>query len=426
MTRTLFWRRACKGPAVLLSFFLLTAACAGGGGDAADQPPTRLRILMTDDWADRPAFLAAVADFEKRHRSVRVEIEDLPIRNMAAAVRAQVDQGEPPDVVQWHAYAAGAQGIAEPVDDLWERAGIERAEFFPGAVADVEWNGSLYGLPLDINALVLFYRPEAFDAAGVEPPGDNTTFGDLERYGPLLTSPDGSRRVIALANSYWAAYGWIRANGGELVTLEAGEPRFTLDSTENIETLAFLSRMVRQGYAFAPAGATSSADTLALFRSGSAAIHASGSWDLARLDKEALGSIYGAALMPKGTTGRTEGTVTGGSSLFVPRGSTNRELAFELMRTVISDEHALRLAREEGRLPVRPQVYSDPFFEDPTLQVVLRQLDTAHPLLIEAFPDAADAWDNAFTDVIRGGADPATALGAAQARAEGTPPAAPQ
>lgn len=385
-----------------------------------DAPATRLRVLMTDDWGSRPAFLAAVRDFESSHDGVRVDVQKLPIRNMAEAVRAQVADGDPVDLVQWHAYAAGAQGLAEPVEDLWRSSGMKSDEFFPGAIADVEWGEHLYGVPLDINALVLFYRPESFTAAGLAPPGEGTTFGDLERYGDAFARAAGSPKVIALANSYWAAYGWVRANGGELVTVEDGEPKFSLDSPEVVDTLSFLSRMVKQGKAFAPAGANSSADSLALFRSGSAAIHASGSWDLAKLDKEALGTSYGAALMPQGTTGRTQGTVTGGSSLFVPKGAQNRELAFELAQTIISDEHALRLAKEERRLPVRPRVYSDTFFDDPILDVVLKQLETAHPLLIEAFPEAAGAWDAAFNDVMRNGADPAETLKVAQAKAEGS------
>ena len=375
---------------------------------------------MTDDWGDRPAFLAAVKDFEQRHRTVRVAIDRLPIRNMADAVRGLIEDRNPPDVVQWHAYAAGAQGMAEPVEDLWRKAGMKTSEFFPGAVDDVRWAGHLYGVPLDINALVLFFRPEPFASASLQPPGQTTTFVDLERYGPVLSSPDGFRRVLAVPNSYWAAYGWVRANGGELVRLSGGKPQFTLDSPEVVEALAFLSRMVKQGHAFAPIGATSSADALALFRAGSSVIHASGSWDLAKLDREATGAHYGTAPMPAGTTGRTRGSVTGGSSLFVAKGAGNRELAFEFMRTITSDQHALRLAKEERRLPVRPRLYDDPFFDDSALEVVRQQLETARPLTIEAFPEAAKAWETAFIDVMERGADPASALRIAQEKAEGS------
>lgn len=416
-----FPRKAFRSAAAAVLMFTVFSACSSLRG-ASDPAPatTNLKILMTDDWASRPAFLAAVKEFEDRNRGVRVIIDKLPIRNMAEAVRGQVSANDPVDMVQWHAYAAGAQGLAEPVDDLWERAGLDRSEFFPGAMADVEWGDRIYGVPLDINALVLFYRPETFAAAGMQPPGEETTFGDLESYGRALAAAGEGNRVIAIANSYWAAYGWVRANGGDLVVVEDGEPRFTLDSPEVVQTLAFLARMARAGYAFAPDGTNSSADALALFRAGRAVIHASGSWDLPKLDKETLGTTYRAALMPRGITGSTRGTVTGGSSFFVPKGAKNRELAFELMQTITADKHALRLAKEEGRLPVRSRLYSDPFFEDPTLQVVLEQLETAHPLVIEAFPEAAHAFDAAFEAVMRDGVDPAVALAKAQATAEGS------
>lgn len=417
MTGSTLLRRLLLGHvSALLLVVLILPACSPLQLDAEDTPVI-LKVLMTDDWGSRPAFLAAVRDFEAGHDGVLVEVEKLPIRNMAETVRAQVDAGEPADLVQWHAYAAGAQGLAEPLEDLWRKAGMETGEFFPGAVADVEWDGHLYGVPLDINALVLFYRPESFAAAGLAAPGQGTTFKDLERYGDVLAVPDNSKRVIAIANSYWAAYGWVKANGGELVTVEEGQPRFTLDSPAVVQTLEFLSRMVKENKAYAPQGATSSADSLALFRSGNAVMHASGSWDLAELDRETLGTTYGAAPMPQGITGQTRGSVTGGSSLFVPKGAKNRELAFELARTITADEHALRLAKEERRLPVRPRAYEDPFFDDPILDVVLEQLETAYPLLIEAFPEAAAAWDVAFNDVLRNGTDPATALKAAQAKA---------
>lgn len=409
------WFPGCLLAALVLGMALSSCSPAGTQ-DASD--PVRMRILMTDDWGDRPAFLAAVREFEDRNPGVRVQIDKLPIRNMADAVRAQVAAGDPVDLVQWHAFAAGAQGFAEPLDDLWEQAGLTESEYFPGAYGNVVWGDNIYGVPLDINALVLFYRADVLQDAGLDPPDGPFTFGDLEDYGRRLAAPDGSRRVIAIANSYWAAYGWVRANGGELVSVVDGRPRFTLDAPEVVEALDFLGRIVREELAFAPAGANSSADALALFRAGSSAFHASGSWDLAKLDQEALDVTYGASEMPRGTTGQTSGSVTGGSSFFVPRGAAHRELAFELMTTVTADHHALRLAQEEGRLPVRPRVYEDPFFQDPALQVVLGQLASAHPLLIEAFPQAANAWETAFSSVLRAGVDAGTALRAAQAEAE--------
>ncbi len=389
----------------------------------APPPETVLEVFMTQDWADTPPFLAAVKEFEEAHPGVRVAVERFPIRHMAETLRSRVETGNPPDVVQWHAFAAGAQGLAEPLDDLWAKHNLRREEFFPGAIADVVWGSRIYGVPLDTNALVVFYNTAVIEEAQLPTPLRLESFADLERAAQAVTRPDGSRKAFALPNSYWSAYGWIRANGGEVVEVDAdGSPRFTLDAPAVVEAVTFLASLVRNGYALPPAGADSNLDTVSLFRAGSTTFLTSGSWDLATLGDRSV--PFDVTLMPKGVAGNTEGSVMGGSSLLVPRGSRNTELAFQFMTLLTSDRYALRLAREEGRLPARSRVFDDPYFQDPKMKVFLAQLQSAHPLLIEAFPDAAKAYETALSAVLIDGADPGEAFRAAQDKAQQSVPAA--
>lgn len=409
-----FRQRGLRARVVAIaSLGLLAAAC-----QAQPPPPqTVLEFFMTQDWADTEAFLDAVREFERTHPNVRVDIKKFPIRLMEETVRSRVENGDPPDLVQWHAYAAGAQGLAEPLDDLWAKYRVSPDEFFPGAIADVTWGSHLYGVPLDTNALVLYYNTPAVESARLPNPPRIETFGDLERAAQAVTLPDGSRRALALPNSYWAPYGWIRANGGQLLEVSPdGKPRFTLDSAQVVEAVEFLASLIRKGYALPPAGANSNNDILSLFRAGSTAFFASGSWDLANLASDA--PPFGVMPMPKGLTGTTEGSVMGGSSLFVANGSKNTDLAFQFMTLLTSDHYALRLSKEQGRLPARSRVFEDPFFQDPKMQVFLTQLRTAHPLLIEAFPEAATAYETALSSVLKRGADAGEAFRIAQQIAE--------
>lgn len=404
--------------ATTMMALLLLASCQGQPAPRSQDPVINLKVLMTHDWAETSPFLAAVQEFEKANPNVRIQIEKQQIRLMSQIVTSRVANGDPPDVVQWHAFAAGAQGLAEPLEDLWQKNGITREEFFPGAVADVDWSSHLYGVPLDTNALVLFYRTSDVNSAKLGVP-DFDSFPDLTRSAKPLTSPDGSHRAIALPNSYWSTYGWIKANGGEVVDVGPdGVPTFSLNSPKVVETVQFLASLVRSGNAFPPAGANSNSDTLSLFRSGSATFFTSGSWDLATLAAPESAGTFDVTLMPQGMSGQTQGSVMGGSSLFVPKGSKNRELAFDFMKLLISDKYALRFAKEEGRLPVRDRVYKDAYFSDPKLQVFLKQIETAHPLLLEAFPVATTAFENALTSILVDGADTVKALNAAQATAE--------
>ncbi|MGI8984794.1 MAG: extracellular solute-binding protein [Acidimicrobiales bacterium] len=400
--------------AVLLCLAALGAACGSG---SAEQPTTLLRVLMTDDWVTIP-FVDAVRSFERGHPTVRVVIEKGPISLLTDAVRAGIGSGGPPDLVQSHAFSAAGQGLAEPLDDLWA-AHLTEAEFFPGAVEDVTWAGRRYGVPLDTNALVLLYNADLLRQAGVAEPGPAMTFAEFETLVQQLTSADGQRRGFVVPNSTWWTYGWIRANGGETVEIgDDGRVQLHLDSPEVVQAVSFLSGLIRKGYAFGPRAADShTGDAVALFASGSVAIHASGSWDLVALRRGLPGADFRAALMPRGPTGAS-GSAMGGSSMWVPKGAAQRELAFEFMTHLISDASALRLAKEEGRLPVRPRVFDDPFFAEPALQVFLEQLRTAHPPKLGAFDGPSEQFTAALEDVFRpGGADPRVALKNAQAGA---------
>ncbi|HEX6595812.1 MAG TPA: extracellular solute-binding protein [Acidimicrobiales bacterium] len=393
---------------------LLATACSEGGSGSK----TVLRVVMTDDWVTGP-FTDAVREFERTHPGVRVDIDKGPINRMADVVRAGISSGAPPDVVQGHAHTGAGQDLADPVDDLWQHHGITPAEYLPGAVEDVTWGGKRYGLPLDSNAMALLYNRALFDQAGVAPPDPAMTFLDFERMAAQLTSPDGSRRALVVPIDTWVTYGWIRANGGELVQVdESARPNFSLNHPTVVETLDYLDRLVDTGVAFGPTGPDArSTDAYALFRSGATAVYATGSWDLVRILKEQPGGNYGVALMPRGLTGATQGTAMGGSSLWIPRGAENRELAFEFMLLLTSDRYALRLAKEEGRLPVRPRVLTDPYFGEPRLNVFVQQLATAHPPTLGAHHEASEAFDDALNRILRENVPPRAALDEAQRRA---------
>ena len=413
-------RRAQKLRRLLLTLTalaLVATACSDGDGGGGGSTRV-LRVVMTDDWVTTP-FTDAVREFERSHAGVRVDIDKSPIGRMADVVRAGIASGTPPDVVQGHAHTGAGQDLADPVDDLWSKHDITPAEYLPGAVEDVTWAGKRYGLPLDSNAMALLYNRAMFEAAGVAPPDGSMSFVDFERLAARLTSPDGSRRALVVPVDTWVTYGWVKANGGELVTVdESGRPRFSLNQAAVVDTLGYLRRLVDSGVAFGPTGPDArSLDAYALFRSGASAMYASGSWDLVRILKEEPTGRYGVALMPRGLTGATQGTAMGGSSLWIPRGAPNRELAFEFMTLLTSDRYALRFAKEEGRLPVRPRVLSDPYFSEDRLNVFVQQLATAHPPTLGAHHEASQAFDEALTKVLRGDVPPRTALDEAQTRA---------
>ncbi|MDQ3931812.1 MAG: extracellular solute-binding protein, partial [Actinomycetota bacterium] len=359
----------------------------------------------------------AVRTFELDHPGVRVQIRGAQFSHIPDMVEASSQAGEPVDIAHWHAFAAAARGLAEPLDDLWQGR-LSADEFFAGAVDDVTWNGTRYGVPLDTNVLLLMLNSRLLAERNLKPPEGPYTFADVERIVRAVSHPGGDVRGIALPSSTWVAYGWIRANGGEIVEVDGPAVRFTLDAPEVVEALDFLGRLAREGLAFPPVTTDVATDAFALFEGGRAALHLSGTWDAVALAQKQSGSFPVMLPLPRGTRGTTSGSVLGGSSLYVPRGSLNRELAFEFMLHLTSDRYALRLAEEQGRLPTRPATFEAFVAESPIFRPAFEQLRSAAVMRLIAFPDAQAAFSEAVEDIFAGRVEAAVALARAQQAAQ--------
>jgi hypothetical protein len=147
-------------------------------------------------------------------------VQSAPFSQIPDLASSGVELGQPHDLVHWHAFAAAAAGFAQPIDDLWEAKALTAEEYVPGALEDVTWDGQRYGVPLDINALVLMVNEASFERAGLEL-DDVATLAGFEQAAEQVVDTGASAYAITVSASSWAAYGWIVANGGQLLTRDA-------------------------------------------------------------------------------------------------------------------------------------------------------------------------------------------------------------
>lgn len=400
--------RSTRAAVLLLAVAIVLPACLETG--ATRQDDTVLRVMLADDWATAPAIANAVTAFEAEHPTVRVAVQGVPFAQIPDAVRAAQQSGRRIDVVQWHAFALAEADLAEEVSDLWESNGVTEDEWFPGALDDVLWEGGAYGLPLDTNALVLLVNRRDLDDAGLT----EADLADPAGFRAALDAFDREdRRAMAVSSSGWAAYGWVRAFGGEIVRLADDGVDITFDDPGVVAALDFLGELVADGVAVEPTMRDVTRDATALFNSDLVAVHASGSWDVAATLEETYAGPP-VEVLPLPRVSVDAGTVLGGSSLSVVRGSQHRELAFELMLHLVEDDWVLRYAREEGRLPARSRVLEDPLFVGPPYETVVSQLPRASADRLIAFPAANQAFKDALEDVLLGRATAADALARAQ------------
>lgn len=401
---------------VLTLALALAGACTAAGSTAE---PKVLRVAMADDWASAPVVAEVIEEFEEDHAAVRVEVQGSPFSQIPDLVGASGELEQPYDLAHWHAFAAAAAGLARPVGDLWEAHGLAADDYLGGALRSVTWQGERYGVPLDTNALVLLTRPEVLEAAGVtvDDLADVDGFLDVAR---RVVEEEVAPHAMLVGASSWTAYGWIRAFGGELVTVDdaTGEPEFSFEDPGTVAALELRATLVEEGLAPSPFAPDLANEGVQLFAQGQVAMHAGGSWDLPMMAR-ADADVDDVEVLPLPRGPGDTGTVLGGSSLFVPRGAEEPELAFELAVRLTRDDVALRLAEEEGRLPARARVFDDELFErSPDLDAFVEQLPDADVMPLIAYPQVADAFREALENTLAGRQDVGEAMAEVQDFAE--------
>lgn len=403
-------------PSRRLAFSLGAAIALGLAAGCAPSEPggsTTLTIWLASDYAAEKVFADLNAEFEKAHPGVHVKLLGVPWEDIPTKVKTAIIGGKPPDIAHQHPFALGAQGFAEPLDDLWARWGA-KGDFLPGSLVDCAWKEHLYGVPLDINCAVLVYNRRLLRDRHIFEPRSPYPFArwrdDLRR----LTA--GQTYGVGLSTGSWYTYAFIRANGGELLTIENGRVRPTFTAPKTVEALRFLSGLGSRDHV-GPAPTTKAKDyedATTLFTMGKVAMIYTGPWDFTTIRKNAPGLDFGVARFPAGTDGVQRGSVQGGGGLFVPKGAAHRALAFEWMKLAVSERYAMRMAKEMGRFPTIKRAYADPYFSaDPAVKTFVTTLPGARPYLLDAYPQAHQA----FTDAVNAcfyGADPAVELAKAQ------------
>ncbi|TYS76471.1 extracellular solute-binding protein [Rossellomorea aquimaris] len=380
----------------------------------ADLPKTDLEIWLAADYANTEPITDAIEEFKEVYPNISVKTVGIEWGDMSNKVKLAVSSGAVPDMAHAHAFAMGAQGLAEPLDDLWEEWGAED-QFVPGGIQDTEWKGVKYGVPIDVNTTIYLYNKKVFEENGITAPPK--TLDELVDVSKKLTKKDGSRYGIVTSASGWSFFGNVIAEGSNNLKFNGDEVTANLNDPKVVETMEKYTGLatVDKSSPVPPPQQRQTDHPVAMFGTGRAVSFISGPWDIARIKNEFPDAYKDLATAP--LPGADKGSVLGGGSLFVPKGSKNSIASFELMKWFISDKYGIRLAKEEGRHPVKTHLYDDEFYNDPLLKPYIETLQYAQPYKLEAFPEANDAWGKALRAVFDG-ADPQEELDKAQKIAE--------
>ena len=148
--------------------------------------------VVTWDATTTPYLIAQKEAFEASHPGVKIEYVDVASQDYAVKATTMLEGGDTSDVfmikeidnlINWQ-----AQGFAAPLADYIAK-GYDLSGFV-GTEVNYAVDGVQYAIPFRSDFWVLFYNKDLFDAAGVDLPTNDMTWGQYAELAKKLTDKE--------------------------------------------------------------------------------------------------------------------------------------------------------------------------------------------------------------------------------------------
>jgi len=310
-----------------------------------------------------------IEQFEKANPGVEVEVQVLPWFEINSRIIQSVAVGKGPDVSRVSSDFLEQQFAAGTLLPLDEFVAKEPASFKDDWVLPWDagtYNGQKMALWIEYRAVMLYCRKDYLASIGAEIP---KTWDELGIVGGKLTAEGHIGFAVGLsfgANANGFAE-WFVPNlwtaGGSLLD-KNGKAAF--NGPEGIKTMQYLYDLVYKYQAIPKEALAWDVDgDFEGFASGRAAMVHFGTHrvEVARA-KENIGDNLQVAPLPGLTAGKLGSTYAAGWNLAITKSTSNKELAWKLIKHMSSTEANILSAKIAGQQPVRKSAYQDSWFKE--------------------------------------------------------------
>ena len=232
-------------------------------------------------WRPDPPWIwdQAVADFEARNPGVKIVREVGPHSSSAFhdLVTQKLKNRDPRmdvffmDVI-WPAEFASA-GWAMPLDGFFPAA--EREQFLIAPISANTYEKKIYGVPVFVDAGMLYYRNDLLLKYGFAPPG---TWPELVRQAKIILAKENDPHLVGYSGQFKQYEGlvcnmmeFVLSNGGSLWNEK--ELKASLDSSKAKDAVRFVRDHIIGDISQRGVLAYEEPDSLALFTQGRALFH---------------------------------------------------------------------------------------------------------------------------------------------------------
>lgn len=314
--------------------------------------------------------------FAKEYPDVTVEVVEYPPADVyqKLPLALQAGTGAPDISLVENSHLAQIVSLGGLTDMTeWVTPYIDKMNAYKWA--DAQLDGKYYAMPWDSGPVVLYYRRDVFEAAGLsaEPESVSEAVATWDDYFNVCKTIKEKTGSACFSNNKANNYGRLY----EMMLWQQGlgyynaEGQVTVDSPENIATLEMLKKFWDEDLTsdqlewtdgwYAELAAETDAEPIATlveaawmgaFLKGWIAPGTAGKW--------------GVALMPAMAEGQVRGANDGGSAFVIPEQSQNKEAAWALTEFLFGRvENQVAMFKSSDFFPSLEAAYADPVFSEP-------------------------------------------------------------
>ena len=333
-----------------------------------------------------------IPEFEKKYPYIEIELEVYPHGEYLPKLMAEYVAGTLPDVlklmdVQILSMVKG--GLLRPLDEFINdpEIGINMEDFFDFAwrLPGLIYNNKTYGVPIDFLTFALYYNPELFKRAGLNPDKPPRTWDELLEYSKALVKVTDYGFCLPGWDMPWFIF--LYEAGGKVWERVDGKvvgPAFNKEP--GVKALTFIADMIHK-YKVAYPNIWGETPPLTLFAEGKLAMLIDGPWEIAALRKDYPNfTTWRTAPLPAGPAGRANclfGSAFGVSSL-----TKHPREAWLVVKELTSEWNERNWAIKYGiSPPSRKAVFEELMKTEPRFKPFAIPLEEAYvEFYIEQFP----------------------------------------
>ena len=362
--------------------------CVLTGCVSDERPSTESKDLVTITFThgkvsgDPRPLAQLIAEFESAHPTIRVRDEPLPsATDQQHQLYAINLEGESDDIdvlamdVIWIAEFSRA-GWIQSLDSVF--TAVMQREFLSNALDAVTHDGSVWAVPWNVDAGLLYYRSDLLRKYRRSPP---RTWDELVETANVILNGEQNQQLhgfVWQGRQYEGlicdAMEFIWGNGGHVLDPATGVADLTHPAT--VSALSFMRDIIHR-HNVSPAMVTTSDEEVVrhIFESGQAIFMRNWpyAWVLLQRDGSNVQGRVGMAPLPTFASHPHVSTL-GGWHLGIAKNSRHPEEAWKLIEFLTSYRAQQVMALRVGIQPSRSAVYRD------------RELLDAHPFLVDLQP----------------------------------------